>query len=410
MIFKKYIPNFLISSYHFIVSFLGALFCGFPSRKIKVIGVTGTNGKSTVVNIITEILKEGGYKVASSSSIVFRIGEKEEENKMKMTMPGRFVLQNFLKSAVKEKCDYAIIEVTSEGVKQHRHRFIDFDTAVITNLTPEHIEAHKGFENYKKAKGEFFNYVKGTHIIGTDDKNAEYFLGFSAKKKITYGINSGEVRATDIFLSPNGSTFKVEGVDFQLKLLCEFNILNALAGISVGLSEGIDLETCKRGLINVSQISGRMEEVIDSPYRVFVDYAFTPNALEKVYNFLKPEKGRLLCVLGSCGGGRDKWKRPVLGEIAERYGDIVIVTNEDPYDEDPMEIINQVSSGSLKAQKILDRREAIRFVLKEAKEGDTVIITGKGCEPWICVAQGKKIPWDDRSVIKEEFKNLTSSF
>ena len=398
---RKYIPNFIISIYHFLISLMGAIIYNFPGNKIKVIGITGTNGKSTVVNITSEILKEAGYKVASSSSIVFKIGDIEEENKMKMTMPGRFTLQKFLRKAVNQKCDYVIIEVTSEGIKQYRHCFINFDVVGITNLTPEHIEAHKGFDNYKKAKGELFKVCKNIHIINEDDNYKDYFLSFPAKKTITYGINKGDIRANEIKLSPDKTAFNVSGIIFQSKLLCEFNVYNVLLGVAIGISQGIDLEICKRGLDNVEQINGRMEEVIQEPFRVFVDYAFTPNALEKVYNFLKPKGGRLICVLGSCGGGRDKWKRPVLGEIADKYGDIVIITNEDPYEEDPMEIIEQVAKGSIKAKKILDRREAINFALKEAKAGDTVIITGKGCEPWIC-EKGKKIPWDDRRIVREE--------
>jgi UDP-N-acetylmuramoyl-L-alanyl-D-glutamate--2,6-diaminopimelate ligase len=150
-----------------------------------------------------------------------------------------------------------------------------------------------------------------------------------------------------------------------------------------------------------------MEEVISKPFKVFVDYAFTPSALEKVYQTLKPENTKMICVLGACGGGRDKWKRPELGKLAAKYCDGVIVTNEDPYDENPMEIIEQVVRGTNdKAKKILDRREAIREALKLAQIGDTVVITGKGCEPWICIAKGKKIPWDDREVVKEEFGKL----
>jgi UDP-N-acetylmuramoyl-L-alanyl-D-glutamate--2,6-diaminopimelate ligase len=381
---------------------------GFPSKKIKVIGVTGTGGKSTVINIASSILTEAGYKVATSSSISFKFGEKEVENKLKMTMPGRFVLQKFLKDAVKEGCDYAIIEVTSEGVKQHRHRFIDFQVAAITNLNPEHIEAHGGFENYKKAKGEFFNSVKGVHIVNLDDKHAEYFLSFKTKELFGYGVDNldARIRGSNIVVDSNGSRFKVNGIDFESKLLCEFNVYNILAGISIGASQGVDLETCKKAVLKVDQIAGRMEQIIFEPFKVFVDYAFTPVALEKVYKFLKPAQGKLICVLGSCGGGRDKWKRPVLGEIADKYGDIVIITNEDPYDEDPMGIINEVAKGSSKAQKIFDRREAINIALKSANPNDVVVITGKGCEPWICVAGGKKIAWDDRKIVKEEFDKL----
>ncbi|MDD5012839.1 MAG: UDP-N-acetylmuramoyl-L-alanyl-D-glutamate--2,6-diaminopimelate ligase [Candidatus Pacebacteria bacterium] len=403
---KKLIPEFIKNFYHLTFAFLGAFLNGFPSRKIKVIGVTGTNGKSTTISITTKILEEAGYKVASSTSIAFKVGDKTEENRLKMTMPGRFVLQNFLRKAVKEKCDYAVIEVTSEGIKQYRHKFINFKTALITNLNPEHIEAHKGFENYKKAKGELFKAVKDVHIINIDDQHKDYFLSFPANKTITYGIenNDAEIKAENVETSYKGTKFKVQNIDFESKLLFDFNVYNLLAGIAIGFSEKISLEKCRDGIKKVEQIPGRMEEVIQSPFKVFVDYAFTPAALEKVYSFLKPNNGKLICVLGACGGGRDKWKRPVLGSIAEKYGDVVIVTNEDPYDEDPMEIINQVASGSFKAEKILDREEAIKKALSLAVSGDVVIITGKGCEPWICVKNGKKIPWDDRDIVRKALK------
>jgi len=403
---KKFIPPFLLNWYHYILALLGVIFYCFPSRKIKIIGVTGTNGKTTVVNLTTKILEEAGYKVASLSSIKFKIGEREWPNTLKMTMPGRFQIQKFLRQAVASGCKFAVLEVTSEGIKQHRHRFINFDTAVFTNLTPEHIEAHGGFENYKKAKGKLFQATKNIHIINIDDENANYFLQFPAKKKYTYGLNKGDINAKNF--------------QFKLQLIGDFNVYNALAAACAGVSQGVNLEICKKVLEMVGSIPGRMEEVISQPFKVFVDYAFTPNALEKVYqtlNNLKPKtynlKPKLICVLGACGGGRDKWKRPVLGEIAAKYCDEVIVTNEDPYDENPFQILSMIKSGISKSQfptsnfyEILDRREAIRKSLALAKPGDVVIITGKGCEPWICVAGGKKIPWDDREVVKEEFKKL----
>ncbi len=390
---KKFIPDFLLNWYHLGLAFLGAVIYRFPSKKLKIIGVTGTNGKTTVVNMATRILEVAGFKVAALSSIYFKIEEKEWSNKLKMTMPGRFKIQKFLRQAVNAGCQYAVLEVTSEGIKQHRHQFIDFDTAVFTNLTPEHIEAHKGFENYRKAKGKLFEATKKNHIINVEDKNAEHFLNFPAEKKYTYGLDSGNVKNSDI--------------RFNLKLLGEFNVYNALAATCVGLSQGVSLDICKRAVEKIEGIPGRMEEVISQPFKVFVDYAFTPNALEKVYQTLKPENGRMICVLGACGGGRDKWKRKVLGEIAARHCDEIIITNEDPYDEDPIEIINQVSAGTNEsAKKILDRREAIREALRIARLGDIVVSTGKGCEPWICIEGGKKNPWDERKVIREEFKKL----
>ena len=391
---KKITPNFLLNWYHFALAFLGAFIYCFPSRKIKVIGVTGTNGKTTVVSLITKIFEEAGFKIASLSSINFKIGNKEWPNTLKMTMPGRLKIQRFLRKAVNSGCQYAVLEVSSEGIKQYRHRFINFEIAVLTNLTPEHIEAHGGFENYKAAKGKLFQATKGIHVINIEDENKDYFLQFPAKRKYTYGLEKGDINAKDIQLN--------------LSLIGDFNIYNALSAICVGISQGVDLETCKKALAKVKGIPGRMEEVISQPFKVFVDYAFTPNALDKVYQTLKPENGRMICVLGACGGGRDKWKRPVLGEIAARYCDEIIITNEDPYDEDPIEIINQVSAGTNEsAKKILDRREAIREALRIARSGDVIVSTGKGCEPWICIEDGKKMPWDERKVIKEEFNKLT---
>ena len=415
---KKFIPPFLLGFYHFLLAFLGAVLYRFPSRKLKVIGITGTNGKSTVVILTTKILEEAGYKVASLSSIKFKIGDQEWPNTLKMTMPGRLKLQRFLRQALNAGCRYAVLEITSEGIKQHRHQFIDFDIAVFTNLTPEHIEVHGGFENYRAAKGKLFQTTKNIHIINIDDENANYFLQFPARKKYTYGLNKGDINAKNF--------------QFKLQLIGDFNVYNALAAACVGVSQGVNLEICKKVLEAVGSIPGRMEEVIFQPFKVFVDYAFTPNALEKVYQTIrskvKSQKSKVICVLGACGGGRDKWKRPVLGEIAAKYCDEVIVTNEDPYDENPMEIIEQVAKGAENISinqftpldnlsngaghhksvvlKILDRREAIREALKIALSEDVVIITGKGCEPWICVAKGKKIPWDDREVVREQLLKL----
>ncbi len=413
-IIKKVIPYFLLDWYYFLWSFLGALIYGFPSKKLKIIGVTGTSGKSTVIEMISGILEEAGFKIAALSSIKFKIADKEELNMLKMTMPGRFTLQRFLRQAVSAKCQYAVIEVTSEGIKQHRHRFIDFSSAIFTNLSPEHIEAHGSFEKYREAKEELFKITKGVHVLNTDDENVGHFLKYQADKKYGYGlIVSKDVNyqllATNYESNANGIVFEVNNTVFRLNLFAQFNIYNALAAISVGLSEGVSLETCRKALEKIKQVPGRMEIVISAPFKVIVDYAFTPNALKKVYSSIKNNfnPSKMICVLGAAGGGRDKWKRPVLGKIAKEYCDKIIITNEDPYDEDPMEIIDQVAEkAGNKVQKVLDRREAIRDSLRQAERQDLVIITGKGCEPWICVKNGKKIPWDDRKIVKQEFEKI----
>ncbi len=415
-IIKKIIPYFLLDWYHFTLAFLGALIYGFPSKKLKVIGITGTSGKSTVVEMISKILETAGFKVAALSSIKFKIADKEEPNMLKMTMPGKFILQRFLKQAVNSKCQYAVVEVTSEGIKQHRHKFIKFDTAVFTNLSPEHIESHGSFENYRQAKEELFAVAKNVHVLNIDDENVEYFLKYPAEKKYKYGLSNSEVNnkeyeilATKYEADANGISFQINDVVFELDVLGTFNIYNALTSICIALSENISLEVCKKALKKIKTIPGRMEMVIFSPFKVIVDYAFTPNALEKVYttirNNFKPEN--LICVLGAAGGGRDKWKRPILGKIAAKYCQHIIITNEDPYDENPEDIIDQVAQGTdNKAEKIIDREKAINSALEKAKTNDVVIITGKGCEPWICIEKGKKIPWDDRKIVKQEFEKL----
>ena len=415
---KKFLPKSFLGFYHFILAFFGALFYRFPSKKIKVIGVTGTNGKTTVTEMIAEILEEAGYKIALMNSVRFKIGDQVKENLLKMTMPGRFTIQRFLRKAVDNNCQYFVLEVTSEGIKQHRHRFINFEAAIFTNLSPEHIESHGGFEKYQKAKGELFKITKNIHVINNDDPYAQYFLQFEAKTKYLYQItNKNQELKITVVGSKSEILKEIKIPGIKLNLYGDFNIYNALAGICLALSQGIDLEISKRALEKFKGVPGRMELVINEPFKVFIDYAFTPNALEKVYQTLKPKERNknMICVLGACGGGRDKWKRPVLGEIAAKYCDKIIITNEDPYDEDPYQILSMIKSGIFKSQfpdsdfyEILDRREAIKKSLELARPGDTVIITGKGSEPWMCLAKGKKIPWDEKEIVKEEAKKILS--
>jgi len=416
---RKIVPDFLFDWYHFVWAFLGALIYRFPAKKLKVIGITGTNGKSTVVFLISQILEKAGYQVAALSSIQFKIKDKIWPNTLKMTMPGRLKLQKFLAQAVQAGCQYVVLEVTSEGIKQHRHKFIGFDLAALTNLTPEHLESHGGFENYKKAKGKLFQSLKpqGKIIVNLDDSNADYFLTFSAKEKIGYAIDYHSSAKAHRLIKPknyqliqNGVSFLIDNSNFNLNLLGKFNIYNALAAITVGLAEGASLEKIKSALEKVKGLPGRLEIVIKEPFTAIVDYAHTPDALEKVYQTIKEVfSGRMIGVLGAAGGGRDKWKRPELGRIAQKYCDEIIITNEDPYDENPQTIIDEIAQSikQKKPEKILDRREAIARALKLAQEGDLVIITGKGCEPWMCLKGGKKISWDDREVVKEELQGLS---
>lgn len=411
---QKLLPEFVFSWYHLAWAFCSALFYGFPSKKLKVIGVTGTDGKTTTVYLISQMLNNLGSKTAFFSSAFYGIGNKTWENEYERTMPGWYILQSFLKKAVKANCQYVVLEVASEGIRQHRHRFIDFQTAVLTNLSPEHIERHQGFKNYKKAKGKLFKAVgpKGVIIVNQDDENRKYFLSFPAQDKKTYGFSSlAQVSASECQVNQKGISFKVQGESFHLDLMGRFNISNALAAICVGLSEGFSLKQISSAFKNIKPVPGRMEIIIKEPLTVIVDYALTPNALEKLYSTIKEIfTGRLIGVLGAAGGGRDRWKRPKLGKIASLYLDKIILTSEDPYDEKPEIIIDQIAQRTdlKKIEKIIDRRKAIARALKIAQPGDVVIITGKGGDQWMHLPDDKKIPWDDREVVKEESEKIVS--
>lgn len=395
---RKLIPKFIINIYHYKLAFLAAVFYGFPSRKITVIGVTGTKGKSSTVYFLSKVLEGVGYKTASLSSIQSKIGDKEWPNKLKMTMPGRFQIQKFLSEAVAAGCRFAVIEVSSQGVVQSRHRFINFDSAVFTNLAPEHIESHGSFEKYKEAKLRFFRYVKNNHIINKDDKYFGDFWNVPAKNKIAYSL--------------------ADARDLKLQIAGEFNLSNAVSAIKTAEIYGVDKNTAKKILENIKFIPGRMEFIEEGQdFKVVVDYAHTPDSLLAVYknltSSLQLPTSKLICVLGAAGGGRDKWKRPEFGKIASEFCNEVILTNEDPYDENPEAILEQIATGfsqihdqKSKIQKIIDRREAIRRALNLAKEGDIVAITGKGCEQWMMLENGKKIPWDDRQIVREEIKKI----
>lgn len=404
---KKLLPKFLLGWYHLALAVLANVVYGFPSRKLIVIGVTGTKGKSTTSNMIWKVLTEAGNKVGMTTTANIRIADKEWINDTKMTMQGRFALQKLIKQMVAAGCKYAVIETSSEGILQHRHIGIKYQIAVFTNLMPEHLDRHGTFLNYRFAKGVLFKNISGQNIIiaNQDDKNADYFLAFPAYKHITFGIEKdSDFKAEALQFKNSGSYFLVNDNPFYTPLLGRFNIYNALAAIAVGRSQNIDWKHMQKAFKEFKKMPGRMEE-IKSPkgFSVFVDYAHTAESLELVYKTLKPRANRLIAVLGAAGGGRDKAKRPILGKIAGKYADIAIITNEDPYDEDPTEIIDQVWAGlenfEVEKYKMQDRAEAIKKSLILAQKGDVVVITGKGSEQCIVTKRGK-LKWDDREVVK----------
>lgn len=406
---KKLLPKSLLVMYHKLWAMLGNIVYGFPSHKLTVIGVTGTKGKSTTSNMLWYIFTEAGCKTGMTTTANFRIGEKEWINDTKMTMRGRMQLQKLLRQMVDAGCEYAIIETSSEGMAQYRHWGIVYDAAVITNLTPEHIESHGSFEKYKKIKGELFRALKGKGISVTnaDDEHAPYYQAIPADKHITFGIDhASDIRAKGIEEKGEQGTYAIVNEQpLHVPLVGRFNLSNALAAIAVARGFEIPWDACVKGIAKCSYVPGRMEVFHSQKgFAVYVDYAHTAESLEAVYRTLKKDSGRLIAVLGSCGGGRDKAKRPILGKLAGTYSDVVIVTNEDPYDEDPQTIIDMVWDGinneKIEKYQIIDRKKAITKALDLAQKGDTVVITGKGSEQCIVTAEGK-IPWDDRQVVQE---------
>jgi len=416
---RKFVPQPIMLVYHWCMALAAALWYQFPSRTLTVIGVTGTNGKSTTVELLHHIFEEAGHKTASASSIRFRIHNTEEVNYTKMTMPGRFFVQKFLYDAKQAGCDTVILEVTSEGARQYRHKYIAFDTVAITNLTPEHIESHGSFENYREAKLKIFRALnssskKRKHIaVNAHMNDAKMFIEAAPHAEVWEFARNAKllesslhsVSPTDISFE-HGVSFMVGMTHFESVLVGEFNLENMLCAIAVASAHHVPPESMRQGVAKTLGVPGRMEYLSHEPFTVVIDFGLTPDALEKVYQTLKPDAKRLICVLGSAGGGRDKWKRPELGKIADRFCDEVILTDEDPYDEDPKMIIDDIAVGVKNHTPTieLDRRRAIGMAIGKASVGDTVIVTGKGAEPVMAVAGGKKIPWDDRAVAREFLK------
>ena len=425
-ILKKIIPKsifeFFQPAYHYGLTLLGALIYRFPSRKLVVIGVTGTKGKTTTVELVSAILEAAGYKTALQSTLHFKIGEKERRNLFKMSMPGRFFMQKFLRDAVEAGCTHAVLELTSEGAKQFRHKFIHPDALIFTNLAPEHIESHGSYENYLKAKLSIAKELenrKGTVIIANaDDKEGEKFLDLDIKNKISYSLHD----AIGIKADEKGSSFQIGKIVIHSKLPGIFNVSNMLGAIAYAKFVGISDEKIKKGLEKINLIRGRMEKIDEGQgFDVVIDYAHTPDSLRAVYETYNPSqisgsisKKKLICILGNTGGGRDTWKRPEMGKIADEYCDQIILTNEDPYDEDPVKIVEDVKKGikNKPVEIIMDRRKAINKAIRLAMltQADqnrvAVLITGKGTDPYIMGPNGIKQEWDDATVAREELQKI----
>lgn len=432
---KNLLPQKIKNVYHLGQAGLANLIYGFPSKKLKVIGITGTNGKTTTCQMTAKILEEAGYNVAMASTINFRLGKKEWVNKTKFTTLSSFQIQKFISEAVSEECDCLVLEVSSHSLDQYRVAGVRFHAAIITNITREHLDYHGTMTEYRLAKIKLFEDVK-VSIVNLDMENPEEFLEFGEEKygftvrndKEKIKIQNNEklkiFKAENIKLNINNSGYELNDIEYKIKLPGMFNIENALAATCVGISDGIKPETIKRALEKIKGVPGRLERIRnDKNLEIIVDYAVTPDSLKKLYGYIKnikKEKSKIISVFGACGE-RDRGKRPIMGKIVGKNADYVIVTNEDPYYEDPEQIINEVFSGvvgvngdktnskhkeeKINCWRIMDRREAIKKALQIAKPGDSIIVTGKGAEETMAIGK-ERIFWNDKKVILEELKNI----
>jgi len=395
--------------YHYGLAFAGALWNRFPSRKVKVIAITGTKGKSSTTEILNAILEEAGFKTALSNTIRFKIGDESKENLYKMSMPGRFFVQGFLRRAVDAGCDYAVMEMTSQGALLFRNRFIELDAFVLTNISPEHIEAHGSYENYINSKLSICKALEDSHkrsrtiIVNIDDEESPRFLACISDSKMTYSLRD----AAPYEILKEGLVFSMNGRRVTSPLSGLFNLYNIMAAITAARDQGVSDDIIIRAVEKFGTIAGRVQKIAaGQAFDVVVDYAHTADSLEKFYKvFAGPTKR--ICVLGGTGGGRDTWKRKEIGRIADAYCDEIILTDEDPYDEDPRKIVSDIKAGIKTHTPTIemDRRKAIRLAIAHAKPGDAVLITGKGTDPYIMLAGGKKMVWSDAQVAREELGN-----
>lgn len=416
---------------------LWASWYGFPSKKLKVIGVTGTDGKTTTTNLIYQILNLAGKRVGMVSTINARIGQREIDTGFHVTNPEPELLQKLLKEMVEDEIEYAVLEVTSHGIDQERVSGVDFTAAVFTNITHEHLDYHKTFQDYLITKGKIFEKVK-LSVLNQDDVSYTYLHSISSGKVLTYGFSElSDFYTVEVSLSDNSSSFRImhkrqslESGIINLKLLGNYNVANALAAATLCLEFGLTFEQVKYGLESFTHLEGRFDEIkLGQPFRVIVDFAHTPNALEQVLKLsskFKVQNGELVVVFG-CAGERDREKRAMMGKIAGRLADFSVVTAEDPRRENVDDIIGEIVEGFRKTRatevqgaeslgkkcasgghsyiRVPDRKKAIELALRTAQPNDIILITGKGHEKSMCFGTTEH-PWDDKKVAINVLKKL----
>ncbi len=394
---RKLIPHSIINyGKHLPEAVLANYKNNFPSKGLKIIGVTGTDGKTTTVNMIYKVLKDAGFKVSMLSTINAVIGGKSYDTGFHVTSPRAKDVQKYLKMAKDHGDQFMVLEVTSHALDQFRFWGIKFDIAVITNITHEHLDYHKSFENYRAAKAKLIKGAKWT-VLNCDDPNYSWLKKQTSGKVMSFGLN----KSAD--LSPDNFSLK-------LKLPGEYNVLNGLAAALVGILIGVSHKQIRLSLEGLDNLDGRMEEIkSDKGVKIFVDFAHTPNALENALKTLRGQtKGKLISVFG-CASERDVEKRPAMGKISSDIADVTVLTDEDPRFEDSIKIIDQIKKGGdfIEGKNLFieaNREKAIKLAISLAKKGDTVGIFGKGHESSMNY-KGKELPWSDKKAVLKIIKN-----
>ncbi len=385
---------------------------GNPSSRMKIIGITGTNGKTTSTFMIKSILESAGYKVGLVGTIANYIGNKKLHSER--TTPESLELQRLFKEMVDEKVEYCVMEASSHSLYLNRVYSVEFCEAIFTNLTRDHLDFHKTFENYYQAKLILFKNTLNS-IINIDDKYGARVYKDAIGNKVTYAIEKpADVKADNINMHSRGVefdvTYKSEKKHINLNIPGKYNVLNALGSIGACINEGIKLDVVKSGLEKLKAVPGRCELVTDGynlGYEVIVDYAHTPDGLENILKSVREfTNGKLIAVFG-CGGDRDNTKRPIMGKIGTDLSDFAVITSDNPRTEDPMEIIDEVVSGIEKQDYIVieNRREAIKKAMEIAKEGDVIVIAGKGHEDYQ-ILKDRTIHFDEREIVADIIKQL----
>ncbi|KKS91384.1 MAG: UDP-N-acetylmuramoylalanyl-D-glutamate-2,6-diaminopimelate ligase, UDP-N-acetylmuramoyl-L-alanyl-D-glutamate-2,6-diaminopimelate ligase [Parcubacteria group bacterium GW2011_GWC1_43_12] len=400
--------------WHLPIEWLYAVRYGFPGRKITVIGVAGTKGKTTTAYFIAQLLESIGKRVALYSTAAVKIAGKEELNTEKMTTPGRGFMQRLLLRAVRAQCEYAILEISSHGLKQFRLIGIPFPVVIFTNMMPDHLDYHKTDRDYTFSHQRMIG--PKTKVVAINGEDAQLRkLRITGTHTIIFGKGDGcDMRINNVEGESGGTSFTLsylsKTIPLYIRTLGIFNVYNATAALAALRGIGVDILELRENIKALIPAPGRMESIPNEyGYTVIVDYAHSPDSFDQVLKTMKPQtKGNLIAVTGACGD-RDARVRPVMGKLLGQYCDYVVLTNDDPYTEDPEKIIQELHEGirtvlTMKEEKsywiIMDRRSAITKGLSLAKSGDIVMILGKGAEQW----QGfkdKRIPWDDREVARE---------